>query len=177
MPTIRPERTAIARKGPSTPTLAYEGLFKKHGVKTILDYGCGKGADVRWLTSKGYKVHGYDPHFAPTLPNKVFDAVMLNYVLCVIPDADQRDALIDSTLDLVKAPGLFCVAVRPKATVDREAKQAKWKKHADGWLTKNGTFQKGYTKEELLDFCGLSLHDHVGSWVNSWSVAVMVKLW
>lgn len=174
MPTIRAERTAIARKGPSTPTLAYEKIFRQRRVGTILDYGCGKGADVKWLTSMGYMAFGYDPHFAPKLLSGEFDAVMVNYVLCVIPDADQREALIDAAWDSSK--GLLCVAVRPKGTVDREAKRAKWKKYADGWLTKNGTFQKGYTKEELLNMSGIKGHEVVGSWVNSWSVAVMVKM-
>lgn len=172
MPTIRTERTAIARKKPSTPTLAYEVLFSKWGVKTILDYGCGKGADVKWLASKGYKTFGYDPHFAPTLPNALFDAVMVNYVLCVIPNADKRKALVENASDLSER--YLCVAVRPKGTVDREAERAKWKEYADGWLTKNGTFQKGYTFEELLNVVPRGVV--VGKWVTSWSVAIMVEL-
>lgn len=184
---LRPEKTALSRKGPSAPTLHYEGIFRRQRVKKILDYGCGKGADVEWLKGKGYEVFGFDPHYAPVVPEERFDAVMLNYVLCVIPNADAREAVLNAAWDRVNGPvnsrtmcpGFLCVAVRSKHDVDRAAKTGKWEKYADGWVTGAGTFQRGFTKDELLGIAGLRPLDEsrvMATWSSSWSKSVMVRL-
>ncbi len=36
-------------------------LFKKNGVKKVLDLGCGTGRHVVYLASKGFDVYGFDP--------------------------------------------------------------------------------------------------------------------
>lgn len=50
-------KTAIARNTPSAPCK----WLDKQGrcVGPILDWGCGKGADVMYLRN----AYGYDPHF------------------------------------------------------------------------------------------------------------------
>ena len=36
------------------------GLFKKHGVRTVLDLGCGSGRHVVCLAREGFSVYGFD---------------------------------------------------------------------------------------------------------------------
>jgi DNA phosphorothioation-associated putative methyltransferase len=155
-------RTAKARKGPSAPTIIYDSLFRDESpiysvlpphteVKTILDYGCGRGADVRWLKEQGYQVDGYDPKFAPGLPDKTYNAVLLNYVLCVLPSKKARVEVVNSALERVKRRGFLCVAVRSKKEIERNARVSGWTKYADGYLTGSGTFQRGFSAAEVFD--------------------------
>lgn len=159
------KRTAINRKGPSSPTRLYEPIFRGQAL-TILDFGCGKGADVRYLQEKGYLVEGYDPNYTPGLPKHTFDAVMLNYVLCVIPNADERKNVLEKAWKRVKPGGLLCIAVRPESEIRR-------KKHADGWLTKSGSFQRGYAEAELR---GMMPKEHrlVTTHKTSWSLVMIL---
>ena len=58
--------------------------------KTLLDYGCGYAFDVDWLADRGYNAVGFDPHYRPQRKLKSSSIVVLNYVLNVIQDVDQR---------------------------------------------------------------------------------------
>ena len=84
-------RTAIARKGPSAPVKA---LWKKGLIQgPVLDFGSGRGEDVRWLRGKGVKVDAYDPHHGPAkLPDRKYATVLATYVHCVLPRAQQAKA-------------------------------------------------------------------------------------
>ena len=80
--TVRRERTAIRRYRCSRPvSLALaNGLIAK-GM-SVLDYGCGHGADVRYLKSKKIRARGWDPHYAPDRRGlQPADVVNLGYVL------------------------------------------------------------------------------------------------
>ena len=58
-------KTAISRKGPSAPL---KFILSNEEVKEpILDYGCGKGADSKHLTSLNYNVTSYDPYWNPKI--------------------------------------------------------------------------------------------------------------
>ncbi len=58
-------RTAISRTTLSRPLrLALEtGLIDNH--RTVLDYGCGRGDDVRELEARGIPCQGWDPVHRP----------------------------------------------------------------------------------------------------------------
>ena len=47
-------KTAIARSGPSAPLLTLEKMGLINGE--VLDYGCGKGADEKYLLSKNISI-------------------------------------------------------------------------------------------------------------------------
>jgi ATP adenylyltransferase len=101
--------TAIARKGASAP-LKY--LLKKGLVKgRVLDYGCGRGADVCALQRKDYEVYGFDPFWNPIDIDGLFDTVLCTFVLNVVPEAEQRVVLV-SLLSHVKEGGTAFVTVR-----------------------------------------------------------------
>ena len=58
--------------------------------ETHLDYGCGKGFDVRILKEKGYKSIGYDPYYFPNLVTQLADVVTCGYVLNVLSRRSDR---------------------------------------------------------------------------------------
>ncbi len=90
-------RTAISRICPSAPTkwLAAQGLLNGR----VLDYGCGRGFDCAH-----YGFVGYDPHWQPEDPGSGFDTIICQYVLNVIRDPEERQAVLDDVL-LRLAPG------------------------------------------------------------------------
>lgn len=63
-------------------TILNEGLINKND--THLDYGCGKGSDVKILKEKGYQSVGYDPYYFPEYPIEKADIVSCGYVLNVL---------------------------------------------------------------------------------------------
>lgn len=85
--------TAKDRDRPSFPTRKLLGLGQIQG--RVLDYGCGHGADVEFLRDKGFKVEGYDPHYAPEHPNGTFDTVLCHYVLNVLMQRAQTEVLMN----------------------------------------------------------------------------------
>jgi len=167
---IRPWLTAIIRKEMSRPTrLGFEaGLIRGK----ILDYGCGVGTDTKKLLQQGYDAYCYEPYAreprlwkhleelhemgrlyttTENLPDESFDTILLNYVLNVIPDPAEREKVLRDVYRLLKPGGCAIIAVRSKREVEREAKRGGWERWGDGYITKHGTFQKGYTVEELKE--------------------------
>jgi DNA phosphorothioation-associated putative methyltransferase len=120
-------------------------------IRTLLDYGCGRGADVRLLEKAGIPAVGWDPHFRPDAPLRPADCVNLGYVLNVIEDPAERAATLHNAFQL--AQKVLIVAVR----VDQSLGDAL--EFADGVLTKVGSFQKLYTQQEFKDYLRASL-DH-----------------
>ena len=103
-------RTAIKRGGPSAPLKALwkEGLIQE----PVLDFGSGRGEDVRWLRGRGLQVDAFDPHHGPTaLPRKKYQTVLATYVHCVLDPPEQRQATQD-ILSLLKPGGAGYVSTR-----------------------------------------------------------------
>jgi ATP adenylyltransferase len=102
--------TAISRSAPSAPTrwLENNGMIKG----SVLDYGCGKGADARYLLKSGYSIDSYDPYWKPDLPiGNVYDTIYCNYVLNVLKKEDEQFVL-DSIISLLSDDGKAYIAVR-----------------------------------------------------------------
>ena len=103
--------TAISRKGPSLPLMH---VWEKYGPLdgfSVLDYGCGRGADVEWLRSQGVEVHGYDPHYAPEKPLGEFSVALCTYVLNVL-DPEVAGMVIAKVMRHVKRGGVAFFTVR-----------------------------------------------------------------
>ncbi|MHC4121676.1 MAG: hypothetical protein ACYSWO_29740 [Planctomycetota bacterium] len=110
-------KTAIARKTLSKPTrwLLNAGCLQGD----VLDYGCGRGGDVKQL-----EIEGYDPYWQPECPEGPFDTIMCNFVLNVIEYDDvRRDVLraIDGPFCglLTVCCVLTVVPILPFATIAR----------------------------------------------------------
>lgn len=129
-------KTAIARQALSRPcrTAIANRIFQEN--YSLLDYGCGRGDDVRNLTKLGFTITGYDPYWQPNLSASSADAVLLNFVLNTIEDAEERPEVLKFTFAL--ANQALIVAVRTDGSGEVN--------------TKMGTFQKYFTQQEAQDF-------------------------
>lgn len=127
--------TALNRTGPSGPLkyLLENKIITNAG--RILDYGCGKGADVVTLYNLGADVMGYDSYYQSFPPGEGFDIILCTFVLNVLPRKSERDAVLQSINDKLTDDGAAYISVRN----DR--------KHLNGW-TKRGTWQ-GYIVLDL----------------------------
>jgi len=113
--------TAIKRNGASAPLK----MFLKNKIfsptSSILDYGCGHGADVRELEGLGFNVTGYDPYWAP-IELIASDYITCTYVLNVVPE-DQRPEVILKIKNLLKPNGQALITVRRDFSKDYMTKK------------------------------------------------------
>lgn len=140
----RRDRTALRRVACSRPI----ALALSDGIITTdtstFDYGCGYGADIRYLRARKIKTTGWDPFYHPNAALLPADVINLGYVLNVIEDLEERAETLRQAYLLAKR--VLIVAVR----VERALEDASV--FGDGVVTKRGTFQKIYTQDEFRNF-------------------------
>jgi len=141
---IKRGQTAITRRRHSKPV----ALALAHGIidssRSVFDYGCGRGEDVKYLTSARIQATGWDPHHQPETPISPADVVNLGYVLNVIEDPDERDETLRRAFGLARCA--LVVAVRVEKGLDIGSE------FSDGFLTSHGSFQKLYKQSEFKDY-------------------------
>lgn len=114
----------------------------------VLDFGCGRGGDVRRLIGAGVAARGWDPHYRPDPPPAPATAVLCSYVLNVVADPAERAATLRRAWML--AQDVLIVAVR----TDRETAKVTGDAAGDGLLTSRGTFQALLPAAGLADWIG-----------------------
>ena len=124
---------------PMAATVAAGILLPQH---KHLDYGCGRGDDVRQLQSMGFNSRGYDPYYFPRTFKRPADVVTLLYVLSTIEIPSLRCEVLVHAYRLTRQT-LVVSAITGRST-----------NHAgiiynDGVITKWGTFEKCYSHTEL----------------------------
>ncbi|HYB98809.1 MAG TPA: DNA phosphorothioation-associated putative methyltransferase [Candidatus Limnocylindrales bacterium] len=119
-----------------------EGLI--HRECSVFDYGCGRGADIRFLRKQKVVVDGWDPHYRPNVDRIPADVVNLAYVLNVIEDPSERSETLRTAYELARQ--LLVVSVRVDRALEPVADLA------DGHLTRTGTFQKIYDQTEFVTY-------------------------
>jgi len=118
---------------------------------SVLDYGCGRGSDVKRLRADGRAANGWDPQHAPDTALIPAQIVNLGYVVNVIERAaERRDALVRAWS---LAERVLIVTARLKFDMLGQ----ELKPFEDGYLTNRGTFQKFYDQVELRDWIAASL--------------------
>lgn len=137
---IARHRTAISRSRLSTPMRALAQWGYLDGSPSVLDYGCGRGDDVRALCTAGVRATGWDPHFAPEAPREPAEIVNLGFVLNVIEDLDERSEALRAAYGLAERVLSVGVMLTGKGS---------GAEHADGVLTTRRTFQKYFGQAEL----------------------------
>ena len=146
--TVNIERhlTAIDRSKLSTPmqVLARHGYLD--GRYSVLDYGCGKGDDVRELEAHGLNVTGWDPVHANRVAPRKADIVNLGFVLNVIEDPKQRSEALRKAYDFA---GKFLVI---SVMLGGDAIVQQFRRFSDGVITSRNTFQKYYSQAELKSY-------------------------
>ncbi|HJU16365.1 MAG TPA: DNA phosphorothioation-associated putative methyltransferase [Stellaceae bacterium] len=133
-------RTAIARSQLSAPMRALARWGFLDGDPSVLDYGCGRGDDVRALSAAGVRATGWDPHYAPEAPRDPADAVNLGFVLNVIEEPVERAEALRRA---------YALARRVLAVAVMTAGKGSGADHSDGVLTARNTFQKYFGQAEL----------------------------
>jgi Methyltransferase domain len=127
---------------------------KDPSVRGVLDYGCGRGADVNYFRSLGLDVCGYDPHapfgFAES-PTGLFMVVTLIFVLNVLRTVEARLEVMCGAAARLAPEGALIVATRSTATIRREAARNGWRAWGDGFVSdeRRCTFQHGMDAEEI----------------------------
>jgi len=140
------KRTAISRKKASRPLRAALKLNAVQGK--VLDYGCGKGRDIEELQALGFKIVGYDPNFHPRKPRGRFQTVLMTYVVNVL-QVKERNAAIQDAWSHVKKGGRLIVTAKTEREINEAATKGNWKKADWGYVTRAGTYQRGYSLRQL----------------------------
>lgn len=119
--------TAIKRDKSSFPLNV---LIRNDKIKgEVLDFGCGHGADVDFLSEKGYNIEGYDPNFFPEYPHgKRFDTILCFYVLNVLEETEESKILAQIS-SLLSPEGKAYFAVRRDLTKEGKRFHIKHKKY------------------------------------------------
>lgn len=139
---IHRHKAALKRNELSLPMAATidAGILLPH--HTHLDYGCGRGDDVRTLQARGFRSRGYDPYYFPRTFKRAADVVTLLYVLSTIEIPMLRCEVLCHAYQLTRQ------------TLVVSAITGRSRNHAgitynDGVITKWGTFEKCYSHIEL----------------------------
>lgn len=175
---VRRERTAKSGHKPSFPT---RWAFQKGYIQPVVfDWGCGRGRDTIWLESQGIETIGYDPFYKPEpSPHSVdfgrVKTVLLNYVLNVIEDCEERIELLKLIQKLVSDSTIVLVSARSEKEIRAKAVSSQWRRYADGYITSRSTFQKGFSLRELVSLCS-SIGEVIESLEFSGGVACVVSV-
>jgi len=144
--------TALTRYGFSAPIQALARFGFLDGSKTLFDYGCGRGDDLRGLQGNNISSSGWDPHYAPDGEKTPAHIVNLGFVINVIEDIDERTEALKAAYEL--ATELLVVA-----TMLANQEAVTGTPYGDGVRTSRNTFQKYYTQGELKHF----IHEVIGT--------------
>lgn len=112
--------------------------------RTLLDYGCGRGKDVRLLSDAGISCSGWDPVHAPKGELQDADVVNLGYVVNVIENPRERRDTLTRAWALTRRT----LVVSARLT-DEAPDAASSRRYGDGIVTRLGTFQKFFEQQEL----------------------------
>ncbi|MCO5996270.1 DNA phosphorothioation-associated putative methyltransferase [Actinoallomurus rhizosphaericola] len=113
---------------------------------SVLDYGSGRGDDVRGLCGMQFQAQGWDPFFAPDATPRPADVVLMTYVLNVIEDPEERHQALQRAWGLAKR----LLVVTTRLTWDRSKVQGR--QYEDGVLTSRQTFQHLFSPAELRSY-------------------------
>lgn len=146
----------------------YDALNAEGFNGTILDASSGLGYGTR----AGREEYGFDVDDIEPFPdrsykpkytdysklNKKYDVIISNAVLNVLPQ-DQRDALVVKMGKTLNAGGKMFINVRGTDVKNASSKVAIDEANMEYYITNTGSYQKGFTKRELVAY----LSDALGS--------------
>lgn len=152
--TVERHLTAIDRNKLSQPFQILARHDYLNGNFSILDYGCGKGDDLRELEAHGIDVAAWDPVYRSDGRLGHADIVNLGYVINVIEDRQERSET------LRKAYNYANRVLVVSAMLAGESLISQFRPYKDGVLTSRNTFQRYYTQSELRDYIESTLGDN-----------------
>jgi DNA phosphorothioation-associated putative methyltransferase len=140
-------KTALTRYQLSRPVKTLIEYAQLTAGCSILDYGCGRGADIRGLRELGFDASGWDPIHAPEGSRHEADVVNLGYVLNVIEDPAERLETLTSAWSLTKRLLVVSAQIGDSSLEASNAVTLN-----DGVLTQRNTFQKYFGQQELQSY-------------------------
>lgn len=144
--------TALTRYDLSAPIQTLSRFGFLDGSKTVFDYGCGRGDDLRGLLENNIQASGWDPHYAPDNPKHNAHLVNLGFVINVIENLEERMEAIRGAYALAEELMVVSAMLANQDSI-------KGTPYGDGVLTSRNTFQKYYTQGELRQFIADTLHE------------------
>lgn len=151
---IERHKTALTRDKLSTPMflLAQRGFL--NGDYSVLDYGCGKGGDLKELEAHEIECIGWDPAHKPDTELSQCDIVNLGFVINVIEDKKER-------IETLQHAYSYCEKlILISAMLGNERIFEQYTPYKDGVITKRNTFQKYYMQGELQQFIESNLQEN-----------------
>ena len=143
---IARHRTALRRSTLSSPFRHLLDFGFLDGRRTVFDYGCGRGDDLRLLSEMGVDAEGWDPVYRPNVPRRPSDLVNLGFVLNVVEDPAERQQTLKAAWALAQEVLIVSVMLGYKAH------QQRFSAHGDGVRTQRNTFQKYYSQDEFRHY-------------------------
>lgn len=150
-------RTAIARHSASAPL---KFIIKHNLLSQGLALHLGKGKadlDSKVLSEvTGQSCNEFDfvhANYPQVLKKGVYDFLLCTYVLNVLPKT-QRLMTLQMVAELINASGTVFISVRSKRESAMKRLYQTAESFDDGIRTKSGTFQRGFTADELKDEVG-----------------------
>jgi len=144
--------TALSRNNYSAPIQLLQRFGYLDGSRTLFDYGCGKGDDLRGLVANGVHAAGWDPYYAPSATVIPARIVNLGFVINVIEDPSERREALRRAYSLAEEVLVVSVMV----ATDNPGKVTLY---GDGVLTSRATFQRYYSQSELRAYLTETLHE------------------
>jgi DNA phosphorothioation-associated putative methyltransferase len=142
---IERHRTALSRYSFSAPIQMLSRFGFLDGTRSLFDYGCGRGDDVRGLKGLGIEAAGWDPHYANDQPIAPASIVNLGFVINVIEDIGERELALEKSYSLSKQILVVSAMLANQDSV-------RGTPYGDGVVTSRNTFQKYYSQSELKSF-------------------------
>lgn len=146
----------------------YDFLKKTNFKGTILDASSGLGYGTKaGIEEYGFDVEDIEPYpdksYSPKYTDysaldKKYDVIISNAVLNVLPQ-DQRDALVVKMGELLKDGGRMFINVRGDDVKNASSKVAINESLMEYYISKSGSYQKGFTKSELVAYLQDALGD------------------
>lgn len=188
---ITPEKTAIV----NGISLSCKEIVKNYKEGMVLDYGCGKLRNTKYLLENNIiidvldtkkqieeninKLNVLDINCVYTsndiLPKDYYEHILLSFVLNVIPNKEDRVNVLNNIKNSLKDEGLLYVEVRNDSFVKNLKNKISYN---DGYLTGNGnkkTFQKPYTLEDIKEFLKENKFDVLKTKKTSGSIFLLCK--
>lgn len=192
---IIPEKTAISNGVSSSCKMIINDFASKKEHLSVLDYGCGRLRNSKYLIEQGFNVGIIDTE--KQIKNQLcnienlniyncstcddinfenkYDIILLSFVLNVIPEINDRNIILDNIYKLLKDNGIVYIEVRNSSFLKNLKNSSTFK---DGVLTgsgKNKTFQKPYTLDELSQYLIKNKFEIISSKKESNSIIVKIK--
>lgn len=151
---VERHKTAIDRNQLSSPMQILARHNYLNGELTILDYGCGKGDDMRELEAHGIDISGWDPVHYPDGELVNSDIVNLGFVLNVIEDREERNETLRRAWEYSEKLLIVSVMIAGESTI------AQFTPYKDGVITSRNTFQRYYSQSEIRSYLETTLDEN-----------------